>query len=72
MLGAEHLLADRQRALEERPRLRIGGAAMEIAAGPVQKVGAFRVRSGVSHFRLAARERCGVSGAQRGHDAGLS
>ena len=29
---------------------------MKIAAGPVQKVGAFRVRSGVSHFRLAARE----------------
>ena len=56
MLGAEHLLAGRQRALKERLRRRIGGSAMEIAAGAVQKVGALRARSGVRHFRVAARE----------------
>src|ERR1700683_1073248 len=54
MLGAKLLLADRQRALEQRPRLRIYAAPMKITARPVQKVGAFSVCGGVIHFRLAA------------------
>jgi hypothetical protein len=42
MLRAERLLADRQRALEERPRRRISRAALKIATCPVQKVGTLR------------------------------
>src|ERR1700722_12408121 len=53
MLMAERLVPNSQRPLEERSRLRIGGAHKKIAAGPVQKIGAFLVRSSVSHFRVA-------------------
>ena len=56
MLGAEQLLTDRQRTLEERSRPRICSSAIKIVACPVQKVSAFRVRSGVRHFRPATRE----------------
>jgi hypothetical protein len=55
MLGAERLLPDRQRPTVEPPCLRIDGAAMKIHTGPVQKVSAFRVRSGVSHLRFAVQ-----------------
>jgi hypothetical protein len=39
MLGAEHGLADRQRALEERRSLGVSRPHVEITAGPVQKGG---------------------------------
>ena len=56
MLGAERLLADRQRALEERPGARIGPDAMKILRGPVQKLGLVRGAGTVGRIGLAAGE----------------
>jgi hypothetical protein len=56
MFRAEPLLAHCQYALKERPRLRIGSATVKIPSRPIQKVGAFRVRSDVRHTVFAGHK----------------
>src|ERR1700726_388886 len=56
MLGAKQFLTDRNHAFKERLSLRIRSSAIEITRRSLQKIGAFRTRSGVGGFSVANRQ----------------